>query len=846
MFTTFSVPRTWGAAALAGLMTLAMLGSAQAAPDDDAVDPPSRVARLSYLGGEVSFQPAGDKDWVQASLNRPLVTGDSLYTDRNARTELQMGGAAVRLDDRSSINVLNLNDQIAQFELSEGVLRLSVRNLGRDQSYEIDTPTLAFVTTMPGEYRIDVAPDGRSTMVTVFDGSGDVYGEQNASYSVRAGNTYRFNDSSLRDYEVLDLPRADDFDNWVASRERQYERSVSRRYVSDDMIGYSDLDEYGSWNTVADYGAVWYPTSVAVGWAPYRSGHWSWIGAWGWTWVDTAPWGFAPFHYGRWIYAGNRWGWCPGPRHFRPIYAPAMVAFVGGNSWSANIRLGGGPVGWFPLGPRDVYVPWYHTSRRYFTDINVHNTTIINNVHITNIYNDYSQGRPVPGNNYMWRNNSAAMTAVSRETFVGARPVLAGRVNINAAQWNSAPVATRLGIAPTQASFAAADARRASAVPQAAVLDRRVIARTAPAPTVAPIAERVQAIERNQGRPLSRPLPAATPERGEATAQRGIPSRIQVVDNPAARPQAITRTPAGAEVERRGNAPIGESRPTQRIGSETEVQRNNGRGMVESERAPPSSRFAPQRSGGNEGTPSRGSIDSSSRVPQRVGGEAEVQRNNGRGAIESERALPSSRFAPQRNGGNEGMPARSNEGSTIRTPQRESAPSQSSRNIEAVQPQRESSSPTFRSRNTESVQPQRESSSPSFRSRSVESAPVQRESASPSYRSRSMESAPPQRSYESAPPQRAYQPAPQRESAPPSYSRSVESAPPQRSYQSAPPQRAYESAPVQRAPQPQPMQQPRMEAPQRQASPPPAREAAPARRESKRDSDDGDRGVSRR
>ncbi|MCC7255952.1 MAG: FecR domain-containing protein, partial [Dokdonella sp.] len=195
MFTTFSVPRTWGAAALAGLMTLAMLGSAQAAPDDDAVDPPSRVARLSYLGGEVSFQPAGDKDWVQASLNRPLVTGDSLYTDRNARTELQMGGAAVRLDDRSSINVLNLNDQIAQFELSEGVLRLSVRNLGRDQSYEIDTPTLAFVTTMPGEYRIDVAPDGRSTMVTVFDGSGDVYGEQNASYSVRAGNTYRFNDS---------------------------------------------------------------------------------------------------------------------------------------------------------------------------------------------------------------------------------------------------------------------------------------------------------------------------------------------------------------------------------------------------------------------------------------------------------------------------------------------------------------------------------------------------------------------------------------------------------------------------------------------------------------------------
>ncbi len=808
MFTKFSVPRYLGAAALAGLMSLTMLGSALAAPDDDAADPPSRVARLSYLGGEVSFQPAGDHNWVQASLNRPLIAGDSLYTDRNSRTELQMGGATVRLDDRSSINVLNLNDQIAQFELSEGVLRLSVRNLGRDQSYEIDTPTLAFVTTMPGEYRIDVAPDGRSTMVTVFDGNGDVYGEQNANYSVRAGNSYRFNDSALRDYEVLDLPRGDDFDNWVASRERRYERSVSRRYVSDDMIGYSDLDEYGSWNTVADYGSVWYPTSVAVGWAPYRSGHWSWVGAWGWTWIDTAPWGFAPFHYGRWVYVGNRWGWCPGPRHYRPIYSPAMVAFVGGNNWSANIRLGDGPVGWFPLGPRDVYVPWYHTSRRYFTDINVHNTTIINNVHITNIYNDYSRGRPVPGNNYMWRNNSAAMTAVSRETFVGSRPVLAGRINVNAAQWNKAPVASRLGIAPTQASFVAADVRRASAVPQAAVLDRRVIARTAPAPTVAPIAERVQAIERNQGRPLARPLPAAVPARGEATAQRGIPSRVQVVDSPTARPQAISRTPVGSSVDRRNAPSVGQSRMPQRTGADAQVQRSNDRGTVPSERALPSSRFAPQRSVGNEGMPSRGNVDASMRTPQRSG------------SVDS-----GARPGNLRGRGNE----------QVEPPRSNNQPAYRSRNAESVEAPRSNNQPAYRSRNVESVEAPRESvPSSNYRSRSVESAPPQRTyqpaqqrgSAPPSY-SRSVESAPQQRSYQSAPPQRSY-----------------ESAPPQRSYQSAPPQRSYQPAPVQRAPQP--MQQPRMEAPQRQASPPPAREAAPARRESTRDSDDGGRGISRR
>ena len=58
--------------------------------------------------------------------------------------------------------------------------------------------------------------------------------------------------------------------------------------------------------------AVWYP-NVYPGWAPYREGHWAWVEPWGWTWVDDAPWGFAPFHYGRWVNVGGRWGWVPGP-----------------------------------------------------------------------------------------------------------------------------------------------------------------------------------------------------------------------------------------------------------------------------------------------------------------------------------------------------------------------------------------------------------------------------------------------------------------------------------------------------------------------------------------------------
>jgi hypothetical protein len=240
-----------------------------------------------------------------------------------------------------------------------------------------------------------------------------------------------------------------------------------------------------------------------------------------------------------------------------------MVAFVGGVSIGV-----GGPVGWFPLGPRDVYVPWYRASRGYFNTVNVRNTTIINNTYITNVYNDYSRGRPVNGN-YMWRGNAAALTAVSRDTFVGARPVMAGRVNVNAAQWRNAPVQSRLGIAPTQASFVAADARRATAMPQQAALDRRVIARSAPPPAAMPIASRVQAIERNNAQPLSRPGAQgrfAAPDGSAAASQRGAPSRVQVVGAGAGKPQPITRGNAGMDrrpggpaqdVNPRGNADAG-------------------------------------------------------------------------------------------------------------------------------------------------------------------------------------------------------------------------------------------------------------------------------------------------
>ncbi|GAA0716877.1 DUF6600 domain-containing protein [Dokdonella soli] len=652
-----SKPRAWCVAALV-LMLGTFAGSALA-------DPPDRVARVGYLRGNVSFQPAGGDQWTQVSLNRPLGTGDKVYADRDSRVEFQIGSADIRLDQNSTFNLLNLDDNTAQLQLTEGVLNLHVRRVGRGQNYEVDTPTLAFVVNQPGDYRVDIDPRGNSTMVTVFQGGGEVYGENNASYSVRSGNSYRFNDSALRDYEVLDVPRPDDFDQWCRSRDTRYERSVSRRYVSEDVIGYSDLDDYGSWNSVPSYGNVWYPTTVEAGWAPYRSGYWSWVDPWGWTWIDNASWGFAPFHYGRWAYIGNRWGWCPGPRNYGAVYAPALVAFVGGGGWgtSVSIGIGGGPVGWFPLGPRDVYVPWYSASRDYFTNVNVRNTTVINNTNITNIYNNYSAGRPITNVNYAYQRDVAAVTAVSRDAFIGAQPVANSRVSIDAGNLRTAQVVSRVGIAPTQASFVAANAERTRVAPPAAALDRNVIARTAPPPMPAPIATRLQAIERNGAQPLAtnqlREI-AARPATG-VQAGNAAPSRVQVVGQNAPRPQplpmrgnAATERP-GASNERMNPAVVARptpANPATPVGGRSSVTApgNEGRGQsgAPTREALPSSRFAPHADAPAAARTLPESRGNPTAQPQGRG-PANAETRAPAATQAPSRAVPSERFAPHAN-----------------------------------------------------------------------------------------------------------------------------------------------------------------------------------------------------
>ena len=498
--------------ALTGML-LFSLCTAPVASATHYADPPGRVAYLDHTQGEVSYSPAGEDEWFSAVRNRPLIRGDRLWTDRDARAEFLVGSAAIRLGSDTSAEILDLNDRIAQIQLTQGMLNLSVRRMDPGQIYEVDTPTLAFTINRAGRYRIDVDPYDDQTTIVVWEGAGVAYGE-NSSFPLRSGDTVRFYDTDLRDYEMYGLPRADDFDRYSLDRDRRLARSASLRYVDDDVVGYADLDEYGSWRPVHRYGTVWFPSRVDANWAPYRDGHWVWQEPWGWTWVDNAPWGFAPSHYGRWVYISHHWGWIPGPRNVRPVYAPALVAFIGGSGWSLSLSLGGGsPIGWFPLGPREVYVPSYQASHDYFTRVNVNNT-VINNTTINNVYNNYASGNiNVTQVNYVNRSVAGAVTAVPSTVFVNAQPVRPAAIRLDRNAVTTGEITRVATIAPSVTSVIGAGTT-AGARPSREAFDRRVIAVNAPPPAERPFAAREKQLQKNPGQAVE--PNAVEPEQGRS------------------------------------------------------------------------------------------------------------------------------------------------------------------------------------------------------------------------------------------------------------------------------------------------------------------------------------------
>ena len=490
-------------------------------------DPPMRVARLNYVRGNVSFQPGGESDWGWATLNRPMTMGDSLWTGDSSRAEMHIGSTAIRVDGRTSVSFLNLDDHTVQIQLNTGTIDVRVRNLYGEDVFEVDTPNLAFTLLRRGDYRITVDPDGSFTTITLRDGQGQITGGGQA-FLVDGGSQVQVSGTDYISYDIYDLPGRDNFDQWSYNRQLLEERSRSARYVSPELTGYEDLDQNGTWRTDRNYGPVWLPAHVSRDWAPYRDGHWVWVDPWGWTWVDDAPAGFVTSHYGRWAYlndgrGGGGWAWVPPHREAnqdvyaqRPVYSPALVTFVGDSNSSRDFGNGGG-VAWFPLAPGEVYVPAYQTSPTYVTNVNITNT-VVQQTTITNVVNNNVQTTT-----YVNRRVAGAVTAVPRATFVNAQPVAPAAVKVAPSAIMGGRVVYTAAVAPVRASVmgankgSTASARATSAPPNppAAIVIRPVVAKVAPPPPPVAFAQKQQTLQANPGKPLDakteQNLRAATP-----------------------------------------------------------------------------------------------------------------------------------------------------------------------------------------------------------------------------------------------------------------------------------------------------------------------------------------------
>ncbi|MEO8509174.1 MAG: DUF6600 domain-containing protein, partial [Betaproteobacteria bacterium] len=417
----------WAVLTLCAMAAVAINATTARAQDDL----PGRVGRVADVGGEMFLAPQDQPEqWAPIGLNYPVTSGDNLWVGNEGRAEVDFGGGQFRMAGNTSVHVSRLDDRQFALFVAQGSVQVRVRVLDPGETARIDTPNAQVVLLRPGSYRIDVSEDRSQSQVVVREGEVNVLTLASVQ-QVLPGQTASVDGADPQFATVRNGYRNDDFDLWAGSRDRRYERGRSANYVSPQMVGAAELDEYGTWTQMPEYGAVWYPSAVAPDWAPYRNGYWAEVGAWGPTWVDAAPWGYAPFHYGRWAYIGGRWGWCPGAYVARPLWAPALVGWAGGPGWGLSVSLGAPVYGWVPLGWGEPFRPWWNRCShgcwdRYNRPYNVNTATVRPN-------------SPPPSRYVNW-NAPGGISAVRGVSLTDRRPVQGNLVDVPRGIASSAPV----------------------------------------------------------------------------------------------------------------------------------------------------------------------------------------------------------------------------------------------------------------------------------------------------------------------------------------------------------------------------------------------------------------------
>ncbi|MBI5042480.1 MAG: FecR domain-containing protein [Nitrospirae bacterium] len=453
------------------LLAIPSLNFAEDEPDD-------RVARLSLIKGDVSIQRADDKDWIAASVNMPLQTGDYIYSPKGARTEVQFDNSGyIRLSENTDLGILNLSDKIIQMKIGAGRATLGAN----ETHFEIDTANAAITPLSSGRYRIEVDDEGNTTLI-VQKGKAEI--STNAgSITITENQKIKIEGDESPEYEIASADKRDSWDEWNDKRDSVLASVKSREYVPARVSGIDDLDEHGRWIYAAEYGYVWTPTVVEVGWAPYRTGRWVWRDPWGWVWVSYEPWGWAPYHYGRWAFVpGIGWCWAPGERAVMWRWRPAHVRFVTGPAW----------VAWVPLGPGEIYY-WRHTASAHVSvSINVNVANAVTVIHHDTFVRGVRVAAPLPPN-----------------------PFKIGKI-----------IAGPPLIVPTKASLAPLPAKVVPryAVPSPKIINRAVVVKTPSPPAPRLFSDKIKDIKASKGMPVK----AVTSAPQTQPAKKGVVKTMPV------------------------------------------------------------------------------------------------------------------------------------------------------------------------------------------------------------------------------------------------------------------------------------------------------------------------------
>jgi len=377
-------------------MLLSVMSNLPVLAQEDDQKAAATPLRLSYTEGDVSFSRLGATDWVEAQINTPLATGDALYVGRDGDLELQMGGRAfVRADDDTLLTLVNQTADFIQFKITSGRASFDLRTLPTGFLVEVDTPNAVFTIDRTGYYRVDV--NGDVHFITRRGGRAMMVPAGGQAMSIHPSEEIVVQGGTVAQAKTYVAPELDSWDRWNYERTEALVDAVSERFLPVGTAGASDLDHYGSWRVVPEYGHIWVPEAVSPGWAPYSTGRWVWDPYYQWTWIDDAPWGWAPFHYGRWVYLGGYWAWAPGPVVNYAVYAPALVAFFGiSPHMSVGIGIGGSGVGWVSLSWGEPLTPWWGSPNfigrpwwggwhgpRVVNNVVIKQTTVVNVRNIT-------------------------------------------------------------------------------------------------------------------------------------------------------------------------------------------------------------------------------------------------------------------------------------------------------------------------------------------------------------------------------------------------------------------------------------------------------------------------------